>query len=111
MGEGSAYGAAGGDYDTLDAGKRNALTPALAPSSLLRAAPGGGRAIDESRGEPAFVFEVGGQTLAIVLECLGTKSLIARALEDRCGEAAFDAVAYDTVAAVVNDLSCVGAVP
>jgi phosphoribosylformylglycinamidine cyclo-ligase len=107
----SAYEQAGVDYDTLDAGKRNALTEALATSSLLRAAPGGGRAIDESRGEPAFVFEAGGQTLAIVLECLGTKSLIARALEDRCGAAGFDAVAYDTVAAVVNDLSCVGAVP
>ena len=107
----SAYERAGVDYDALDAGKRNALTEALATSSLLRAAPGGGRAIDESRGEPAFVFEAGGLTLAIVLECLGTKSLIARALEDRCGAAGFDAVAYDTVAAVVNDLCCVGAVP
>jgi phosphoribosylformylglycinamidine cyclo-ligase len=111
MAEGSAYGAAGVDYEALDAGKRNALTEALATSSLLRAAPGGGRAIDESRGEPAFVFEVAGQTLAIVLECLGTKSLIARALEDRLGAAGFDAVAYDTVAAIVNDLCCVGAVP
>jgi phosphoribosylformylglycinamidine cyclo-ligase len=107
----SAYERAGVDYDALDAGKRNALTEALATSPLLRNAPGGGRAIDESRGEPAFVFEVGGQTLAIVLECLGTKSLIARALEARCGAAGFDTVAYDTVAAVVNDLCCVGAVP
>ena len=107
----SAYGAAGVDYDALDAGKRNALTEALATSPLLRGAPGGGRALDESRGEPAFVFEVAGQTLAIVLECLGTKSLIARALEGRCGAAGFDVVAYDTVAAIVNDLCCVGAVP
>jgi phosphoribosylformylglycinamidine cyclo-ligase len=111
MAEGSAYGAAGVDYEALDAGKRNALTEALATSALLGAAPGGGRAIDESRGEPAFVFEVAGRTLAIVLECLGTKSLIARALEDRLGAAGFDAVAYDTVAAIVNDLCCVGAVP
>src|ERR1700761_2892695 len=111
MGEGSAYGAAGVDYDTLDAGKRNALTEALPTPARLQAAPGGGRAFDESRGEPAFVFEAGGQTLAIVLECLGTKSLIARALEDRCGPDGFDAVAYDTVAAVVNDLCCVGALP
>jgi phosphoribosylformylglycinamidine cyclo-ligase len=111
MSDGSAYGAAGVDYDALDAGKRNALTEALATSPLLLAAPGGGRALDDSRGEPAFVFEAGGQTLAIVLECLGTKSLIARALEDRCGASGFDAVAYDTVAAVVNDLCCVGALP
>ena len=73
----SAYRSAGVDYDALDAGKRNALTEALATSGLLAAA--GGRAIDESRGEPAFLFEVGEETLAFVLEGLGTKSIIARA--------------------------------
>ena len=74
-------------------------------------APGGGRAVDESRGEPAFVFEAGGQTLAFVVEGLGTKSMIARACEDQLGAHGFHAVAYDTVAAIVNDLCCVGAVP
>ena len=107
----SAYGAAGVDYETLDAGKRNALTEALATSPALLSAPGGGRAVDESRGEPAFVFEAGGQTLAFVVEGLGTKSVIARACEDQLGAGGFDAVAYDTVAAIVNDLCCVGAVP
>ena len=42
-----AYRQAGVDYETLDAGKRNALTEALATSPLLAVAPGGGRAIDE----------------------------------------------------------------
>jgi phosphoribosylformylglycinamidine cyclo-ligase len=107
----SAYGAAGVDYETLDAGKRNALTEALATSPALLSAPGGGRAVDESRGEPAFVFEAGGQTLAFVVEGLGTKSMIARACEAELGGAGFHAVAYDTVAAIVNDLCCVGAVP
>ena len=107
----SAYEAAGVDYETLDAGKRNALTEALATSPALLAAPGGGRAVDESRGEPAFVFEAGGQTLAFVVEGLGTKSMIARACEDQLGAHGFHAVAYDTVAAIVNDLCCVGAVP
>jgi phosphoribosylformylglycinamidine cyclo-ligase len=105
----SAYSSAGVDYATLDAGKRNALTEALATSELLRAR--GGRARDESRGEPAFVFDVGGQTLAFVLETLGTKSIIARQLEDQLGALGFEHVAYDTVAAVVNDLCCVGALP
>src|SRR5947209_2973265 len=105
----SAYSSAGVDYATLDAGKRNALTEALATSGLLSAR--GGRALDESRGEPAFVFELGGQTLAFVLETLGTKSIIARQLEDQLGGVVFDHVAYDTVAAVVNDLCCVGALP
>jgi len=108
---GSAYGDAGVDYQTLDAGKRNALTEALTTSPALLTAPGGGRAVDESRGEPAFVFRAGGQTLAFVVEGLGTKSMIARACEDELGAAGFHAVAYDTVAAIVNDLCCVGAVP
>jgi phosphoribosylformylglycinamidine cyclo-ligase len=107
---GSAYSAAGVNYHALDAGKRNALTEALATSAALLAAPGG-RAVDESRGEPAFVFEVAGQTLAFVLEGLGTKSIIARMVEDQLGASAFANVAYDTVAAIVNDLCCVGALP
>jgi phosphoribosylformylglycinamidine cyclo-ligase len=105
----SAYGAAGVDYQTLDAGKRSALTEALATSALLGAR--GGRALDASRGEPAFAFELAGQTFGFVLEGLGTKSMIARAAEEELGVSAFDAVAYDTVAAIVNDLICVGALP
>ncbi len=108
-GRSSAYSSAGVDYDALDAGKRNALTQALATSELLAAA--GGRALDDSRGEPAFVFEYGGQTLAFVLEGLGTKSIIARLLADQVGPVAFERVAYDAVAAIVNDLCCVGALP
>jgi phosphoribosylformylglycinamidine cyclo-ligase len=105
----SAYKAAGVDYDALDAGKRAALARALATSPLLAAS--GGRAVDASRGEPAFVFEVAGQTLGFVLEGLGTKSVVARAVHEELGLNRFDAVAYDTVAAIVNDLCCVGALP
>jgi phosphoribosylformylglycinamidine cyclo-ligase len=108
-GHGSAYSSAGVDYATLDAGKRSALSEALATSALL--AQSGGRAIDESRGEPAFVFEAGGQTLGFVLEGLGTKSIIARQLESELGPVGFEHVAYDAVAAIVNDLCCVGALP
>jgi phosphoribosylformylglycinamidine cyclo-ligase len=104
-----AYRSAGVDYGTLDAGKRSALGQALATSELLHAA--GGRALDESRGEPAFVFEAGGRRLAFVVEGLGTKSIIARQVEEELGFNGFGAVAYDTVAAIVNDLCCVGAVP
>jgi phosphoribosylformylglycinamidine cyclo-ligase len=105
----SAYGSAGVDYRTLDAGKRDALTEALATSGLLHGS--GGRVVDQSRGEPAFVFEIAGHTFGFVLECLGTKSIIARQVESDLGPAAFGDVAYDTVAAVVNDLCCVGALP
>jgi phosphoribosylformylglycinamidine cyclo-ligase len=104
-----AYKSAGVDYETLDAAKREAVAEALSTSPLLAAR--GGKAFDESRGEPAFVFSLGETTLAMVLECLGTKSVIAREFEDTGGSGHFEDVAYDTVAAIVNDLCCVGALP
>ena len=109
MSEHDAYRAAGVDYDALDAGKRLAMAKALSTSALLAAR--GGRALDDSRGEPAFVFELGSQTLAFVVEGLGTKSMIARQVLEGQGIDRFADVAYDTVAAIVNDLSCVGALP
>jgi phosphoribosylformylglycinamidine cyclo-ligase len=105
----SAYRQAGVDYAVLDAGKRSALTEALATSHWLAA--GGARAIDESRGEPAFVLRFAGSTLAFVLETLGTKSILAREYHELTGVNRFDHVAYDAVAAVLNDLLCVGALP
>jgi phosphoribosylformylglycinamidine cyclo-ligase len=110
MSEGSAnYKTAGVDYGALDEGKRMAMARALATSSLLAAR--GGRALDASRGEPAFVFELGDTKLAFVMEGLGTKSVIARQLLERHGINRFADVAYDTVAAILNDLCCVGALP
>jgi phosphoribosylformylglycinamidine cyclo-ligase len=105
----SAYASAGVDYATLDAGKRLALTAALGTSAALTAH--GGKALDVSRGEPAFVFELGDRTLAFVMEGLGTKAVASRQVAEQLGLNRFDAVAYDTVAAIVNDLICVGALP
>lgn len=103
------YGSVGVDYETLDAAKRSAVANALATSSMLE--QHGGRALDGSRGESAFVFEIEGQTMAIVLECLGTKSMIAREYEEQTGSDRWADIAFDSVAAIVNDLCCVGALP
>src|SRR6185437_16736093 len=105
----ASYRDAGVDYDALDAGKRMAMAKALSTSSLLGAR--GGRALDASRGEPAFVFELDGRSFAFVVEGLGTKSIIARQVLERHGTNRFAEVAYDTVAAILNDLCCVGALP
>ncbi len=105
----ASYRDAGVDYETLDRGKRSAIAQALATSSLLAAR--GGRALDDSRGEPAFAFELDGRTLAFVVEGLGTKSMIARQVLEQQGVDRFADVAYDAVAAIVNDLCCVGALP
>jgi phosphoribosylformylglycinamidine cyclo-ligase len=106
---GANYRDAGVDYETLDAGKRLAIAGALSTSSLLGAR--GGRALDASRGEPAFVFELDGRAMAFVVEGLGTKSVIARHVLEEQGINRFGDVAYDTVAAILNDLCCVGALP
>ena len=108
-GDGASYREAGVDYELLDAGKRQALARALATSSLLNER--GGRALDASRGEPAFVFDFAGRSLAFVVEGLGTKAMIARAVLEQTGVNRFADVAYDTVAAIANDLCCVGALP
>jgi phosphoribosylformylglycinamidine cyclo-ligase len=103
------YRDAGVDYETLDAGKRLAMAAALSTSPLLTAH--GARSLEDSRGEPAFVFELDDRTLAFVVEGLGTKSIIARQVLAEQGIDRFADVAYDTVAAIVNDLCCVGALP
>jgi phosphoribosylformylglycinamidine cyclo-ligase len=107
--EAVSYRAAGVDYEGLDAAKRQAMAAALATSAQLPAR--GARALDDSRGEPAFVFELGGRVLALVVEGLGTKSIIARQVLAEQGVNRFADVAYDTVAAIVNDLCCVAALP
>jgi phosphoribosylformylglycinamidine cyclo-ligase len=107
--ESAIYRAAGVDYEALDAGKRLAMAKALSTSPLL--AERGGRAVDGSRGEPAFVFELDGRAFAFVVEGLGTKSVIARQVLETLGVNRFADVAYDTVAAILNDLCCVGALP
>ena len=103
------YRDAGVDYEALDEAKRLAMAKALSTSPLPAAR--GARAIDASRGEPAFAFELGDRTLAFVVEGLGTKSIIARQVLEQQGIDRFADVAYDTVAAIVNDLCCVGALP
>ncbi len=105
----ATYKSAGVDYATLDAGKRDAIAHALSTSELL--ARRGGHALDASRGSPAFVFELRGETFAFVVEGLGTKSIIARQVQEQLGVNRFADVAYDTVAAILGDLCCVGALP
>lgn len=104
-----AYAQAGVDYDVLDAAKRVAIAAARATNDQLLAH--GGAAADESRGEPAFLFSLGEQKLAFVLECLGTKSVLARQYQEETGTDLFRNIGIDSVAAIVNDLCCVGALP
>lgn len=104
-----SYASSGVDYEVLDRTKRVAGAAAAATGGLL--AGHGAVELAASRGQSAYVFELGGQTLAVVLECLGTKSLLAQQYQALTGENRWADVAKDTVAAVVNDIASVGALP
>ncbi len=104
-----AYRSTGVDYGVLDAAKRRSIRAVL--SSLEAPAARGAVVAAETIGEPAQLIEVDGVMLATVLECLGTKSEIAREVEESLGDDRWEGIGVDSVAAIVNDLCCVGALP
>jgi len=104
-----AYAAAGVRYDVIDPGKRLAQERALATASALSAR--GYSELVESRGESAYVVDIGEVYISSVTEALGTKNLIADATRAVTGRTHYDTIAQDTVATVLNDLASVGGVP
>lgn len=104
-----AYAKAGVDYARVDALKILAQHTALSTAGNL--ARSGATEIEASRGESAYVMDVGGTLIASITECLGTKALIADAVRSLTGRTHYDTIAQDTIAAAVNDLVSVGAIP
>jgi phosphoribosylformylglycinamidine cyclo-ligase len=103
------YAAAGVDYGTLDASKILAQRAARATAGNL--ARHGAAEIEASRGESAYLVDVGGMLIASITECLGTKVLVADAVRAFSGRSHYDTIAQDTLAMAVNDLVTVGATP
>lgn len=103
------YALSGVDYQILDRVKREAIRLAAATAPLLDSS--GASELAGSRGSSAYVFEVQGVTLALVVEGLGTKSLLAADYLQTTGVSRFADIAQDAVAAIVNDVVSVGAVP
>lgn len=104
-----SYQQHGVDYEVLDAAKRHALSAARATSPNL--AQHGGASVEASRGEPGYVFRIGGLTLVHVIEGLGTKSVITRRYEEATGQRRYREIAIDAAGTVLNDLACSGARP
>lgn len=67
--------------------------------------------MEESRGESAYVWEENDSYRAFVVEGLGTKNLVADEMAKITGKIYYDLIAQDTVAAIVNDILTVGALP
>jgi phosphoribosylformylglycinamidine cyclo-ligase len=102
------YDRAGVDYGLLDELKRFAQMAAKGTENNV---PPGMSFVEESRGESAAVFDIGSYYLATTPEGLGTKNLIADAVDPAGETPFFRALAQDTVAMIVNDLIVVGARP
>jgi phosphoribosylformylglycinamidine cyclo-ligase len=107
--QGFTYAASGVDYGPLDRFKRVCQRAARDTAACL-----GAHGLSEPagiRGESAYLVETADGFLAHVEEGLGTKNLVADALFPRAHPAAYRNIGIDTVAAIVNDLITVGALP
>lgn len=105
--------ASGVDYDILDAFKRVAQAAARATSENAKRL--GVTSFEPSRGESAFLMNIGAFFLAHVEEGLGTKNLVADAMEEYnlpSLPGKYDwGIGKDCVAMIVNDMITVGALP
>lgn len=104
-----SYGQSGVDYDLIDPLKIAAQRAAAATAGHL--AGHGFAEVGASRGESAYVVDVGPFYLASIVECLGSKAMVADAMAALDGRSRYDAIAQDTIAMAVNDLITVGATP
>ncbi len=104
-----SYRASGVDYELIDPLKVAAQRAAAATATQLLAH--GFREVGASRGESAYVVDVGPFYLASIVECLGSKALVADEMARLTGRSWYDAIAQDTLAMAINDLITVGATP
>ena len=103
------YAQAGVDYDLIDPLKVSAQRAAAATAVQL--AGHGFAEVATSRGESAYVVDVGPFYIASIVECLGSKSLVADEMAALTGRSWYAGIAQDTIAMAINDLITVGATP
>jgi phosphoribosylformylglycinamidine cyclo-ligase len=103
------YDQAGVNYDLIDPLKVAAQRAAAATGAHL--ASHGFSEVAASRGESAYVVDVGPFYVASIVECLGSKALVADEMARLTGKSYYDGIAQDTIAMAINDLITVGATP
>jgi len=104
-----SYEQAGVNYDLIDPLKIAAQRAAAATGAHL--AQHGFSEVTASRGESAYVVDVGPFYIASIVECLGSKALVADEMHKLTGKSYYDGIAQDTIAMAINDLITVGATP
>lgn len=103
------YSQVGDNYSTKDPVNKLSQQAALTTAKNLKNY--GFEEVTQTRGESAFVWKQGDIYMASVIECLGTKNLIADEVRKITGKTYYDIIAHDTVATFINDISTVGAKP
>ena len=104
-----SYEQAGVAYELIDPLKVSAQRAAAATAVQL--AGHGLAEVAASRGESAYVVDLGPFYLATIVECLGSKALVADEMAALTGRSWYAGIAQDTIAMAVNDLITVGATP
>ena len=104
-----SYEQSGVNSDLIDPLKVTAQRAAAATAGHLAAH--GFSEVAASRGESAYVVDVGPFYIASIVECLGSKALVADEMHRLTGKSYYDSIAQDTIAMAVNDLITVGATP
>ena len=104
-----SYEQAGVNYDLIDPLKVSAQRAAAATAVHL--ASHGFSEVAASRGESAYVVDIGPFYLATIVECLGSKALVADEMRRLTGRDYYAEIAQDTIAMAINDLITVGATP
>jgi len=104
-----SYEQAGVDYGLIDPLKVAAQRAAAATGAHL--GTHGFSEVTASRGESAYVVDVGPFYIASIVECLGSKALVADEMSELTGNSYYAGIAQDTIAMAINDLITVGATP
>ncbi len=103
------YKDTGVDYSQIDPVKVLAQKAALETSRNLNTHELS--ELEASRGESAYVIDMGDFYCTSITECLGTKALVADEMRKITGKTYYDKIAQDTIAMAVNDILTVGALP
>lgn len=103
------YAQTGVNYQVMDPLKK--LAQAAGKQTSKNLSNSGAQEVEASRGESAYVWEEENCYRAFVIEGLGTKNLVADEMSKITGKIYYDLVAQDSVAAIVNDILTVGALP
>lgn len=103
------YAGVGVDYDAMDPFKRMAQLAARETAGNI--ARFDFSEVEMSRGESVYLIETLNSYLAHSEEGLGTKNKVADEMYYLTGKSYYDHIAQDTVAAIVNDMITLGALP